>query len=673
METAPTKGAAEHTGWKASRWSALAVRFVAFLLPAVGSWLAVRVVANWFWRPEGLAGTLCWIIQAVVLASLASIAIERQTRRLLPLAFLLNLSLVFPDQAPSRFRVALRAGSMKKLQASTLSLSDTGDVNDVAARAVELVSALSRHDRRTRGHAERVRAYCDVIATGLDLTEEDRHKLAWGAILHDVGKLTVPSEVLNKSAKLTDAEWKQLQGHPKASTDMLIGLEGWLGDWLLAAGEHHERWDGTGYPLSLAGTEISLAGRITAVADAYDVITSKRSYKQAMSTAAARAELVRCAGTQFDPQIVRAFLEVSLGKRRHAGAFSWLFELPSLSQLGSGVSSAVLTTTAAGSAVLISTVSGVRGDIPESLSFEDTKPAVEFYEAERPDPPSPSDQATATTNTGVVTTGSLETDGASSDTSQMTVAGSPPTTTPGPGFIATTPSSGGASNTSQPTSPTNAAPGVPTSSIPESPSTSTSQGTTTTTQATTTTASPAATSVTLYLLNPGSGNTSSNSNLELSTAAPAAASLPNFDTNRDSEAGLGLAKDGSGLGTNDSTKHQIWKWTTPASLTLNGSTTLDLWVRAKDANSGETIGVQVELVACAATCSSGTSLGTASWSASSQGSTFSNASLNLGSINTTLAPGTILQLKIVAPDNLATTDVVLAYDTSAFAAALAMG
>ena len=79
---------------------------------------------------------------------------------------------------------------------------------------------------------------------------------------------------------------------------------------------HHERWDGTGYPNRLAGHEISLAGRIAAVADAFDVITSKRSYKSAMTNVAARRELVRCAGTQFDPTVVRAFLNVSLGRRR---------------------------------------------------------------------------------------------------------------------------------------------------------------------------------------------------------------------------------------------------------------------------------------------------------------------------------------------------------------------
>jgi hypothetical protein len=97
----------------------------------------------------------------------------------------------------------------------------------------------------------------------------------------------------------------------------------------LAASQHHERWDGQGYPDRLVGEEISLAGRIVAVADAYDVITSTRSYKKPMSTEAARKELVRCAGKQFDPDVVRAFLNVSIGRNpSRAGLLGWLAELP---------------------------------------------------------------------------------------------------------------------------------------------------------------------------------------------------------------------------------------------------------------------------------------------------------------------------------------------------------
>jgi hypothetical protein len=136
---------------------------------------------------------------------------------------------------------------------------------------------------------------------------------------------------------------------------MLEPLAGWLGEWRLAAGQHHERWDGKGYPAGLQGTEISLAGRIVAVADAYDVITSTRSYKKAMSPEAARREMVRCAGTQFDPDVVRALLQVSLSRdRAAAGALGGLAELHGLStlpqaaaQVASSASTAVAATATA--------------------------------------------------------------------------------------------------------------------------------------------------------------------------------------------------------------------------------------------------------------------------------------------------------------------------------------
>ena len=108
-------------------------------------------------------------------------------------------------------------------------------------------------------------------------------------------------------------------------------LREWLGPWLDAIGQHHERWDGAGYPAGLSGVGISQAARIVAVADAYDTITSARSYKKALPAAAARAELARCAGEQFDPQIVRAFLAIGLGRlRRVAGPLSVLSTLPGL-------------------------------------------------------------------------------------------------------------------------------------------------------------------------------------------------------------------------------------------------------------------------------------------------------------------------------------------------------
>ena len=269
-----------------------------FLAPIVGSILVVRAVSSLLLRPPGWTGFTIWVLQAAVIGACVSLLIDRGSRRALPLATLFSLSLVFPDEAPSRFSIALRTGSAKQLQRRTAELKDKGlgaTPNEAAIRALEIVGALGKHDRLTRGHTERVRAYADMIGTELNLREEDRIRLSWGALLHDIGKLAVPTEVLSKQEQLSDAEWELLKRHPAASDSILKPLSAWLGPWARAASEHHERWDGTGYPNRLSGLDISLAGRITAVADAFDVITSKRSYKEALSPEAARKELVDCA------------------------------------------------------------------------------------------------------------------------------------------------------------------------------------------------------------------------------------------------------------------------------------------------------------------------------------------------------------------------------------------
>ena len=122
-----------------------------------------------------------------------------------------------------------------------------------------------------------------------------------------------------------------LRTHPGAGGPYVEPLRGWLGDWVDATTQHHERFDGKGYPLGLAGKDISLAGRIVSIADAYDVMTAARSYKKPLPAAQARAELTRNSGTQFDPHLVRSFLEISLGRLRRAiGPVGWLAHLPDL-------------------------------------------------------------------------------------------------------------------------------------------------------------------------------------------------------------------------------------------------------------------------------------------------------------------------------------------------------
>ena len=153
---------------------------------------------------------------------------------------------------------------------------------------IELVLALSVHDKATRGHSERVRVFADLIADELKIDEDGQARLRWAALLHDVGKLEVPVALLNKPGQPDEDEWKILHRHPAEGARLVAPLLPWLGEWGRAVVEHHERYDGTGYPHRLKGTEISLAARIVAVADVYEVMTAPRPYKRAMSIAAAR-------------------------------------------------------------------------------------------------------------------------------------------------------------------------------------------------------------------------------------------------------------------------------------------------------------------------------------------------------------------------------------------------
>ena len=204
-----------------------------------------------------------------------------------------------------------------------------------AVEILALVTALSSHDRRTRGHSERVRAYTDLIADELRLPQADRDRLRWSALLHDVGKLIVHVDILNKAGTPTEAEWEVIRRHPQEGRRLIEPLMEWLGEWGHAVEQHHENFDGTGYPFGLVGDQISFGARIVSVADAFEVMTAARSYKSPMSPAAAREELTRCAGTQFDPAIVRAFLDISVGRQRWIiGPLAWLFDVPIVSQVG---------------------------------------------------------------------------------------------------------------------------------------------------------------------------------------------------------------------------------------------------------------------------------------------------------------------------------------------------
>ncbi|MGC8626121.1 MAG: HD-GYP domain-containing protein [Acidimicrobiales bacterium] len=321
--------------WAEHRWLAGLLRVLALLLPVAGavgaSVLASRVVA----QPDGWARRTLWWLGMFALSTAVLVAIDRQARKLLPLAVLLKLSLVFPDRVPSRWGVAMRASTTKQLRkavAQSKAGRAPGEVPaEAAARVLALVAALNAHDRQTRGHAERVRGYAALIGKEMGLSACDRDKLNWAALLHDIGKLGISADILNKRGPLDPSERKQIEQHPAMGARLVEPLTEWLGPWARAVWEHHERWDGTGYPCGLSGEQISLGARVISVADSFDVMTALRSYKAPMSVAAAKRELATWAGRQFDPDVVRAMLSVSLGRLWPVmGPLTWLAQLPLL-------------------------------------------------------------------------------------------------------------------------------------------------------------------------------------------------------------------------------------------------------------------------------------------------------------------------------------------------------
>src|SRR5215213_117852 len=169
-----------------------------------------------------------------------------------------------------------------------------------------LVQALETRDFETHGHSERVVTFSLRLGYELGLEKEALHDLELGALLHDIGKIGVPDAVLRKPAKLNEDEWAKMRLHPQHGQKILRNIPFLEGAGRIV-GQHHERWDGEGYPFGLRGEEIDVGARIFAVVDAFDAMVSDRVYRKGCQYQEALEELERCAGTQFDPMIVEAF------------------------------------------------------------------------------------------------------------------------------------------------------------------------------------------------------------------------------------------------------------------------------------------------------------------------------------------------------------------------------
>jgi putative nucleotidyltransferase with HDIG domain len=211
------------------------------------------------------------------------------------------------ELARHRYRTSLETRVREKTAELSKALREVESAYSSTLYA--LVAALDAREHETSDHSQRVVRYTLAIAERLGVAAAQRPDIARGALLHDIGKIGVPDAILLKAGPLTPAEWDEMRRHPQTGHTILRSIP-----FLDVSAEivlaHQERFDGSGYPRGLAGEGIPLGARIFAIADTLDAITSDRPYRKGAPLEAARAEIRRCAGTQFDPRCVEAFLSI---------------------------------------------------------------------------------------------------------------------------------------------------------------------------------------------------------------------------------------------------------------------------------------------------------------------------------------------------------------------------
>ena len=168
---------------------------------------------------------------------------------------------------------------------------------------------VEARDEYTRGHSDRVSEYSVIIGKKMGLSDKDIKTLKIGGLFHDIGKIGVPDSILLKESKLTDDEYSQIKNHPSIGAHILSTATIFQ-DIIPIVKHHHEKFNGTGYPGKLVGEEIPFLARITAVADSFDAMTSKRTYRDSLPMDIVRNEIERCKGTQFDPELTDIFLDI---------------------------------------------------------------------------------------------------------------------------------------------------------------------------------------------------------------------------------------------------------------------------------------------------------------------------------------------------------------------------
>jgi len=201
----------------------------------------------------------------------------------------------------------------EQVESRTRQLRETLDVlrQTYDSTLFALGTALDSRDADSNGHSLRVAMYTVRLARGLGLSGEDLKEIQQGALLHDIGKIGIPDALLRKPGKLTEEEWLLMRQHPEIGCRILSGIMFLQGAATLVL-QHHERWDGKGYPYGLKGSDISIGARIFAVADVLDCMTTDRPFQAATDFESARDEILRVSGTQLDPEVVAVFAAIPL-------------------------------------------------------------------------------------------------------------------------------------------------------------------------------------------------------------------------------------------------------------------------------------------------------------------------------------------------------------------------
>ena len=211
---------------------------------------------------------------------------------------------------PEELRIAVENG-IKKYSLATNNKEYYNDLRELFYQTIRAISnALDTKDAYTNGHSLRVTLYSMILARELNLDESLIEEIEIAGLLHDIGKIVMPKRILCKNGRLDDDEFLIMKSHPTKGEKIVFNIKKLqkISEWVKA---HHEKWDGTGYPDALKGEEIPFVGRLIAVADTYDAMTSTRPYRKALEHEFAISEVKRCAGTQFDPKMAEAFVRVA--------------------------------------------------------------------------------------------------------------------------------------------------------------------------------------------------------------------------------------------------------------------------------------------------------------------------------------------------------------------------